>query len=66
MQMPANSAGSAGETDQILSPAGETAEHCQLQEESVFPSCLTDDEEIDIAAARILKRFRPAFEELAK
>ena len=27
---------------------------------------LTDDEKIDIVAARILKRFRPAFEELAK
>ena len=27
---------------------------------------ITDDERIDIAARRILKRFRPAFEELAK
>lgn len=27
---------------------------------------LTDDEKIDVAAARILNRFRPAFEELAK
>jgi len=27
---------------------------------------LTDEEKIDIVAARILKRFRPAFEELAK
>ena len=27
---------------------------------------LTDDEKIDIVAARILKRFQPAFEELAK
>ena len=27
---------------------------------------LTDDEKIDIAAVRILKRFKPAFEELAK
>ena len=27
---------------------------------------MTDDEKIDVAAARILKRFRPAFEELAK
>lgn len=27
---------------------------------------LTDDEKIDVVAARILKRFRPAFEELAK
>ncbi len=26
---------------------------------------LTDDEKIDIVAARILKRFKPAFEELA-
>ena len=27
---------------------------------------LTDDEKIDMVAARILKRFKPAFEELAK
>lgn len=27
---------------------------------------LTDDEKIDIVAARISKRFKPAFEELAK
>ena len=27
---------------------------------------LTDDEKSDIVAARILKRFKPAFEELAK
>ena len=27
---------------------------------------LTDDEKINIVAARILNRFRPAFEELAK
>ena len=27
---------------------------------------LTDDERIDIVASRILKRFKPAFEELAK
>ena len=27
---------------------------------------MTDDETIDVIAARILKKFRPAFEELAK
>ncbi len=27
---------------------------------------ITDDEKIDIAAKRILKKFKPAFEELAK
>lgn len=27
---------------------------------------ITDDEKIDIAAQRVLKRFKPAFEELAK
>ena len=27
---------------------------------------LTDEEKIDIVAARVLKRFKPAFEELAK
>ena len=31
-----------------------------------FDSELTDDEKIDIVAARVLKRFKPAFEELAK
>ncbi len=27
---------------------------------------MTDDEKIDVVAARILERYRPAFEELAK
>lgn len=27
---------------------------------------MTDDEKIDVEAARILRRFKPAFEELAK
>lgn len=27
---------------------------------------MTDDEKIDVMAARIMKRFKPAFEELAK
>lgn len=27
---------------------------------------LTDDEKIDIVAARVMKRFKPAFQELAK
>lgn len=27
---------------------------------------ITDDEKIDVAAKRIMKRFKPAFEELAK
>ena len=27
---------------------------------------ITDDEKIDLAAKRIMKRFKPAFEELAK
>lgn len=27
---------------------------------------MTDDEKIDVVAARILKKYRPAFEELAK
>ena len=34
--------------------------------ENAPPLELTDDEKIDIVAARILKRFKPAFEELAK
>lgn len=28
--------------------------------------CLTDDEKIDAAAKRVLEKYRPAFEELAK
>ena len=28
--------------------------------------CLTDDEKIDVAAKRVLEKYRPAFEELAK
>lgn len=35
-----------------------------MESDSYFQ--LTDDEKIDIVAARILKKFRPAFEELAK
>lgn len=35
-----------------------------LEESPVFE--MTDDEKIDVVAARILKRFRPALEELAK
>lgn len=27
---------------------------------------ITDDEKIDVAAKRVMKRFKPAFEELAK
>lgn len=34
--------------------------------QNALTSELTDDEKIDIAAAHILKRFKPAFEELAK
>ena len=28
--------------------------------------CLTDDEKIDAAAKRVLEKYRPAFEEMAK
>ena len=35
-----------------------------LEQEPEFE--LTDEEKIDVAAARILRRYRPAFEELAK
>ena len=34
-------------------------------DKSLIPD-MTDDEKIDIVAAQILKRFKPAFEELAK
>lgn len=30
------------------------------------PAVMTDDEKIELAAARILELYRPAFEELAK
>jgi len=35
-----------------------------IEENPIFE--LTDDEKIDVAAKRILERYRPAFEELAK
>ena len=35
-----------------------------LEQEPEFE--LSDEEKIDVAAARILRRYRPAFEELAK
>ena len=35
-----------------------------IDENPIFE--LTDDEKIDVAAKRILNRYRPAFEELAK
>lgn len=35
-----------------------------MESDSYFE--VTDDERIDISAKRILKRFKPAFEELAK
>lgn len=35
-----------------------------VEQSPILP--MTDDEKIDVVAARILKRFRPAFEELAK
>ena len=35
-----------------------------LDSESYFE--LTDDEKFDVAAKRVMKRFKPAFEELAK
>ena len=37
-----------------------------LNDEQCPSSDLTDDEKIDIGAARVLKRFKPAFLELAK
>ncbi|MCR5009596.1 MAG: type II toxin-antitoxin system Phd/YefM family antitoxin [Clostridia bacterium] len=37
-----------------------------LDIESNPPIEMTDDEKIDFVAARILKKYRPAFEELAK
>lgn len=34
--------------------------------DTAFGRCLTDDEKIDAAAKRVLEKYRPAFEELAK
>ena len=44
--------------------AAETEAHSDLID--LENSDLTDDEKIDIVAARILERYRRAFEELAK
>lgn len=37
-----------------------------MEEETKTPDLLTDGEKIDMAAEEILRRFLPAFEELAK
>ena len=68
-----NIAASATEANQDFSGVTRIAE----QNGPIFPNAsidpetaplpeLTEDEKIDVAAARILKRFKPAFEELAK
>ncbi len=54
------------DTDRAVSRIAETTEDRQIHGENTPVSGLTDDEMIDIVAARILKRFKPAFEELAK
>lgn len=58
MQIDINTIASATESTQDFSHVTGNADQ--------FVPDLTDDEKIDIAAARILERFQPAFEELAK
>lgn len=71
---------SATEANQNFSKAARIAEHngqavifknnkpkyLLIDVESSTYLDMTDDEKIDVVAARILRRFRPAFEELAK
>ena len=60
MQININSIVSVSEANQSFSGVARIAEEN-------FPILdMTDDEKIDVAAAQVLDRFRPAFEELAK
>ena len=55
------------EGNQNLSQATQVAEkYDQVVFENASFLEMTDDEKIDIVATHILKRFKPAFEELAK
>ena len=50
-----------------ITEANRNSPKYRLTDSEQVPSLdLTEDESIDIAAARILERHRPAFEELAK
>ena len=60
MQININSIVSVSEANQSFS--GVTG----IAEENFPIPDMTDDEKIDVAAAQVLDRFRPAFEELAK
>ena len=60
MQININSIVSVSEANQSFSRVARIAE-----ENSPIPD-MTDNEKIDVAAAQVLDRFRPAFEELAK
>ena len=60
MQININSIVSVSETNQSFSRVAKIAE-----ENSPILD-MTDNEKIDVAAAQVLDRFRPAFEELAK
>lgn len=74
MTIDTNTIITATEADQNLTRSPEIAERndramaCRqkLNVEKSPTTELTEDEKIDIAAAQILERFRPAFEELAK
>ena len=60
MQININSIVSVSETNQSFSRVARIAEEN-------FPILdMTDDEKLDVAAAQVLDRFRPAFEELEK
>ena len=54
------------EANENLSQPAQAEKDDMMELENVPFLDLTDDEKIDIVAARILKRFKPAFEELAK
>ena len=60
MQININSIVSVSEANQSFSRVAKIAE-----ENSPILD-MTDNEKIDVAAAQVLDRFRPAFEELAK
>ena len=56
----------AEKNGQVLIFKNNKPKYILLDIESNPPIEMTDDEKIDFVAARILKKYRPAFEELAK
>ena len=63
MMIDTNSISSATEANQAFSCVAHDEEHRLNHSPSID---MSDDEKIDLAAARILEKYKPAFLELAK